>query len=394
MSGLSVKPFRALRYDFRRTSLSAAVCPPYDVIRGPFDARLRRGPRNAVHVELPRGKEPYRAAKALFKRWRSLGILIEEAAPAFYVVEQSYTARGRRLKRTGVLTALGLDRPTAARVLRHERTLSKHKKDRARLIRAVKVNTSPIFGVFADRGGKAARVLAAAKRARPLAAGRDAQGVGTKLWRLDDPKAVVALESALRPETLLIADGHHRYEVARAHWEATRQKGAGRVLAYIASERDAGLVVFPTHRVVVDSAQLRSALTRSCTARPFPGLAALMRALARERSPYALGLAGPSFSLLTPKASDRGVKSRFGTDWLAQRILGGVDPHDIAYYHEAGDAAAEARRSGRLALLLKDFTVTDIRKAVTRAGLLPQKSTYFFPKICTGLAFRAFDLDP
>lgn len=392
---LTAKAFRALRYDFKKVPLSAAVCPPYDVIRGPLDARLRKGRYNAVHVELPRGANPYRAAANVFERWKKSGVLIAEDAPSFYVVEQSARVRGAVKKRSGVLAALGLDKATASRVLRHERTLSKHKKDRQKLLQAVRTNTSPIFGVFADRSGAAARLLAKAQRARPLAVGRDSAGLPVRLWRVEDPVAVAALETLLSKETLLIADGHHRYSVGCEHWAATRQTGAGRLLAFLVSEKDPGLVVLPTHRVVTGTPALRRALARASSARPVKDFAALSAALARQRSPYAMGLVdGDSCALLTPAPGDKGVKSGFATDWLFRRLLSRVDPHDIAYFPEAGEAAAEARRSGRLALILKDFAVGDIRKAVLKAGLLPQKSTYFYPKVPTGLVFRSFELDP
>ncbi|MDE2292642.1 MAG: DUF1015 family protein, partial [Elusimicrobia bacterium] len=244
---------------------------------------------------------------------------------------------------------------------------------------------------FADRAGGVTRLLAAAKRARPLASGRDAQGLPVRLWRLDDPRAVAALERLLARETLLIADGHHRYEVGRAYWEATRRRGAGRLLAFLVSERDPGLVVLPTHRVVKPTPALRRRLTSSCCARPVRSLTPL----ARAASPYAFVLGeGKGLSLMTPRPGDKGVRSGFATDWLARRLLAGVDPHDIAYFHDAADALREARRTGALALVLKDFAVGDIRRAVLKAGLLPQKSTYFHPKVPTGLAFRSFDLDP
>lgn len=387
---LTAKAFRALRYDFKKVPLSAGVCPPYDVIRGPLDARLRRGKFNAVHVELPRGANPYKAAAGIFERWKKSGILIAEDSPSFYVVEQSARVRGAVKKRSGVLAALGLDKATASRVLRHERTLSKHKKDRQKLIKAVKANTSPIFGVFADRSGAVNRLLAKAQKARPLAVGRDSAGLPIRLWRVEDPVAVSALEKLLSKETLLIADGHHRYSVGCEHWAATRQTGAGRLLAFLVSERDPGLVVLPTHRVVEGTPSLRRALARVCRARPVKDLSGL----SRERSPYAMGLVdGKSLSVLTPAPADKGVKSGFATDWLFRRLLSKVDPHDISYFSDAGEAAAEARRSGRLALILKDFAVGDIRKAVVKAGLLPQKSTYFYPKIPTGLVFRSFELD-
>lgn len=388
---LTAKAFRGLRYDFTKVPLTAAVCPPYDVIRGPLDARLRRGRFNAVHVELPRGADPYGKAAALFARWRASGVLVAEDSPSFYVVEQTARVRGALKRRTGVLVALGLDRATASRVLRHERTLSKHKKDRQRLITAVKANTSPIFGVFADRSGAAARLLRRAQKSRPLAVGRDSGGLPVRLWRLEDPVAVDRLERLLAKETLLIADGHHRYSVGCENWAATRAPGAGRLLAFLVSEKDPGLVVLPTHRVVAATPGLRRRLARACRARPVKSLAAL----ARERSPYAMGLVdGKALSVLTPAPGDKGVRSGFATDWLFRRLLSKVDPHDIAYFSDAAEAAAEARRSGRLGLVLKDFAVGDIRRAVMRAGLLPQKSTYFYPKVPTGLVFRAFDLDP
>lgn len=392
---LTAKAFRALRYDFKKVPLSAGVCPPYDVIRGPLDARLRKGKHNAVHVELPRGANPYKAAAGIFERWKKAGILVAEDSPSFYVVEQAARVRGTVRKRSGVLAALGLDKATASRVLRHERTLSKHKKDRQRLLQAVRTNTSPIFGVFADRSGAVTRLLSKIQKARPLAVGRDSGGLPVRLWRAEDPVTVAALERLLAKETLLIADGHHRYSVGCEHWAATRQTGAGRLLAFLVSERDPGLVVLPTHRVVVGTPALRRALARATRARPVRDFRALTAALARERSPYAMGLVdGRTFAVLTPAPGDKGVKSGFATDWLFRRLLSRVDPHDIAYFPEAGEAAAEARRSGRLALLLKDFAVGDIRKAVVKAGLLPQKSTYFYPKVPTGLVFRSFDLDP
>ncbi|MBI2362527.1 MAG: DUF1015 domain-containing protein, partial [Elusimicrobia bacterium] len=301
---LLAKAFRGLRYDFRRTPLSAAVCPPYDVIRGPLDARLRRGRANAVHVELPRGKDPYRSAAAVFARWRRTGVLVEDAAPAFYVVEQAYAVRGRRLRRTGVLAALGLDRGTASRVLAHERTLSKHKKDRQRLIRAVEANTSPIFGVFADGRGEVTRLLRAAKRAAPLARGRDSEGLGLALWRVDDPALVAAIQRAFAGGgPLYVADGHHRYETALAFRQeaAAIRSGADAALAVLSWAADPGLVVLPTHRVVDGTLALRRTLARVCRVRPMSGLRALEEALARERSPYALGLVdGGAAALLTP----------------------------------------------------------------------------------------------
>ncbi|MFH1726211.1 MAG: DUF1015 domain-containing protein [Elusimicrobiota bacterium] len=388
--GLRVAAFRGVRYDFRRTSLSRALCPPYDVIPEELALRLRRVPGNAIHLELPAGagERRYRDARRLWERWREKGLLVIDERPAFYAVEQTFRFGGSAYRRAGVLAALGLDEGTARRVLPHERTLSNPKRDRARLLRALGVNTSPIFAIFSDPGRRLRGALDAVRRTRPLAAGRDTGGVAYRLWRVDSPERVERMERAFRSRRLLIADGHHRYEAAREHRRLAGRKGGGHVLAYLVAEEDPGLIVNPTHRVLRDSGEVRAALARHCASRAAAGLPALTKALARAPSPFAFGLYDGSFRLMLPARGDRGVASRFGTDWMARRLLASVDPQDISYRHQAAEAVREARLRRGLALLVKPFSVPDIRRAVARAGLLPQKSTYFYPKIATGLVFR------
>ncbi|MFH2202444.1 MAG: DUF1015 domain-containing protein [Elusimicrobiota bacterium] len=389
---LTVRPFCGVRFDEKRFSLGRVLCPPYDVFTPKLTRRLRRVRENAVHLELPAGASSvrYSASRRRWESWLRAGVLRQDRTPAYYVVEQRFRFRGRGRVRTGILCALGLDAGTARRVLRHERTMAKPKVDRTRLLKTLKANTSPIFGICTDPGGRLRRELAAARRRRPLAAGRDVQGVSYRLWRLDDPRKTGRIERIFRTRSVLIADGHHRYEVARDYWRASRADGADGVLAYLVAETDPGLLVSPTQRVARPTAAVRRALERRCAGRSSAGLAALMRGLARARSPYAFGLYDGAYRLMEPAAGDRGVRSRFGLDWLARRILAAVDPQEIAYFHAAGDAVREAKRRHGLAFMGRPFSVADIRRAVRRAGLLPQKSTYFFPKIASGLAFRSF----
>ncbi|HVE11916.1 MAG TPA: DUF1015 domain-containing protein [Elusimicrobiota bacterium] len=390
---LKVRPFRGVRFDPRRAPLPQSACPPYDVIPASLQKKLRARPYNAIHLELPAGQGAarYKAAAALWKRWLKDGVLARDERPAFYVVEQGFSIEGRSHKRLGVLTSLGLGGDSARRVLAHERTLSKHKADRTKLISAMGVNVSPVFLVFADPGRAVAKALQAARRSAPIAKGKDAQGVLYTVWRLDDPKAVAGLSRAFAARTLLIADGHHRYSVAREHWLKTRRAGSDGILAYLCPEEDPGLVVYPTHRVLKLDSVVRGRLSAHCSARVVKDLPALEAALAKERSPYAFGLIDGEHLLMRPARGDKGVASGFGTDWLAKRILDGVDPHEIGFHHDAREAAREARSSGRAAFILKHFPVSAIRESVQRAGLLPQKSTYFIPKIGTGLVFRVLD---
>lgn len=386
---LSFAPFNGVRFHPSKTSLSEALCPPYDVISDPLARRLRRRRGSAIHLELPLGgARRHVRARAQWLRWRAEGVLVQDEALSYYVVEQNFSFRGGRHARIGIFGALGLDSGTYRRVLRHEKTMAKPKKDRTGLLRTVKVNTSPIFGIYPDQGGGMRAVLKSIRRCKPVAAGKDPHGIRYRVWRTGDCRINDSIEKVLSSKKVLIADGHHRYEVARDYWRTTREPGAERILAYLVAEEDAGLLVRPTHRVVACAPSILRAAERRCRQRRLPGLKSLEAALANAASPVAFGLVHRDFRLMLP--ANGGVASRFGTDWLARRLLTGIDPQRIAYFHESGAAVKAARRAGGLALLVRPFSVVDIRRAVERAGLLPQKSTYFYPKIATGVVFRSF----
>ena len=389
---LTVEPFCGVRFNEKTLKLGRVVSPPYDVFNAPLERRLRRFRENAVHLELPAGRDAarYKKARALWERWLKSGVLVRDEKPAFYVVEQRFAFRGKRYVRTGVMGALGLDAASARRVLRHERTLSKHKADRTRVLKTMKANTSPIFGIYPDGGGRLRRILSAVKRKKPSASGTDIQGVGLKVWRFDDERAAAEVSAAFRSKSLLIADGHHRFEVARDYWKRFKRPGSSHTLAYLVAQEDSGLIVNPTHRVVRAQASVARALEALCRGKKVSGVAALEHALSKSTSPYAFGLYDGTLRLMTVAPGAPKVASGFGLDWLSRRILKGVDPHDLGYYHGSSEALADAQKSKGWAFIGRPFTVADIRRAVLRAGLLPQKSTYFFPKIGSGLVFRSF----
>lgn len=391
LKSLRVRAFPGVRFDPKKVSTRRGLCPPYDVIPEDLARRLRRIPSNTIHIELPGGPAGSRYARArkTWLGWLRRGVVRVDEKPAFYVVEESFRHGGRLRKRCGFLCALGLDSGSARRILPHERTLPKPKKDRARLLRTLKVNASPVFCVYSGRTGTIRRLAREARRGRPLISGGGALKVSYKLWKLDDVPKVSSLERAFGGCRLLIADGHHRYEVCREHRRKTGGRGAGAMLVYLVDESDPGLTVEPTHRVLRPSRETLARIDRLCVSRRVSGPEALMKALTRARSPYAFGLwhAG-GCRLMTPRPKSGGVPSRFGTDWLTRRILKGVDAQDIAYVHGAAAAVSRARRIRGAAFLIKPFPVPEVRKAAARAGLLPQKSTYFYPKISAGLVFR------
>ena len=380
-----VKPFRGVRYV--SASLDASLCPPYDVIPPELAESLRARPRNAVFLELPQGEGAarYSRAKAVWKKWTTDGTLARDARPAFYVVEETYRLDGRTRVRRGFLAALGATPKAAKAIIPHERTLSKPKADRLKMLNALRVNVSPIFGVFADPSGAARRALAAAAKGKPVARGKSHAGVAYRLWRADEPALVSALERALAPRSILIADGHHRYSVSRDHHKTTRLPGSDAVLTYLVPDEDAGLVVLPTHRIA--SKSLRARAESLAALRKLGTLQALEKALACAKNPYAFGLIENGYWLGLPKSAG-GCRSGLAVEWLGSQLLAGTQPDEMSYTPDAALAVKKAKAVSGAAVLVKPFSVAQVRRAAKAVGLLPQKSTYFFPKIATGLAFR------
>lgn len=382
-----VRPFHGWRYASPR--LSAVLCPPYDVIGSEQARLLRRVTHNAIHMELPRGEGPakYRRAAALWRAWCAKGVLARDDAPAFYLVEQCFRLGGRSYRRLGFLAGLGVTPKAARAVIAHERTLSKPKTDRLRLLAAVKANVSPIFGVFADPGGAIARLLRRAACGRPDASGRAPDGTVCRLWRLDAPALAAELTRRLKSARVFIADGHHRFEVSKAYYVRTRSKAAETVLAYLCPEGDPGLVVLPTHRVVKDAAALPDPAAQ-CALSPCRTSVELWRKLKRSQNPYAFGFIYRGRWLAEPRRAS-GCKSGLAVEWLKSHLLKDVSPEALAYTHDAAEAEALSR--GAAAVLVKPFSVAQVRRAVDAVGLLPQKSTYFYPKVPTGLVFKALE---
>ena len=386
-----IRPFPGFRFDPRQAPLGRSLCPPYDVIDPVQAAELRRDPVSAVHLELPEGgDEKYERAARLWREWRESCLVCQESEPALYVVEERYRAAGKARARTGFLAALSVKPDHARFVIAHERTLAKPKEDRLKLLGAVRANVSPIFGLFPDAKGVVRKTLARAKKAKPAAQGRMRSGVSYRLWPLTDPAEVSAIVKALGPSKILIADGHHRYEVSRAFYQANPARGAETVLAYLCPEEDAGLIVLPTHRIVA-SRELRAASERLCKTRELGSRAAALRALEKSRNPYAYALFdGRGFLLAEPK-SPGGCKSGLCVEWIGTQLLKDVPPDQIRYTPDALKALTMARDGHGSAVFVKPFSVPDVRRGVMAVGLLPPKSTYFFPKIATGLVFKSLE---
>ncbi|HYC21278.1 MAG TPA: DUF1015 domain-containing protein [Candidatus Bathyarchaeia archaeon] len=414
-----VRSFRALRYTTRAGSLADLVAPPYDVIDARERARLAAlGEANVIHLILPEGDEPYRTAAVRLARWRERGWLATEEQPAMFLYAQRFADRGRSVERWGVLVALELQPFSARVVLPHERTLAAPKADRLNLIRACRTNLSPIFGLV----DTSLDLASLAAHAEPMAAFEDRAGVGQRLWRISDPEVAALLAKRIGPEQVFIADGHHRYEISLAYRDERRKEApealASRsfdfVLAYLCSTRDPGLVVQPTHRLLAQAPpdELPGAWARRCRVTAFDDPRKLATAIAtdtghtegqasidrRPRVGVVLRGSPRSWLLETDDASaDRlsalPVELRgLDVSFLHEVVLPGIGADRFEYTHDDAEAlAAVARGEAALAVLLPPPQVDDVLR-ISRASLtMPQKSTYFHPKVLTGLVFHALD---
>jgi len=430
-----ITPFRGLRYR-ESIALDEVVAPPYDVIPAAQAAELReRSPHNAVHVDLPvspgeaAGDAAYARAAATFERWRADGVLVREAAPGLYLVDQTYRGPdGRERIRRGFIARLRLADFAEHVVLPHERTHAGAKIDRLRLYRATRADLSQIFLLVPDDDGEVEDALAAAADAAPAAAAREARDGDGNLHRIV-PLAgpgVGRIVALLRERPLYIADGHHRYETALAYRDERRAAGdhsADTLMVYLCSMSDPGLNVFPTHRLVrgVAVPPLAELLDRlqpgfEVVGTPLRGLEAcrsVLDGLGQQADPgrvFGLYLPREEVGLVVksrdPEAQQRLVAAGFSPDAaglsvtvlheLVFREALGMDPAQaekhIDYAKSVPDALA-ALAGGRyeLGAFLNATLVGQVRAIADRGETMPQKSTYFYPKLLTGLVFDALD---
>jgi len=392
-----VSPFRALRYDAAHVGdLGAVVAPPYDVISAAQqDALYARSPWNVVRLILPRERERAAAAAATLSAWIDSGVLALDPEPALYFYSQEFSlSDGTRHRRDGVLCRLGLEEFASGVVRPHERTFPGPKADQLALLRATGAYLSPIFGLYA-RPGERLRDVAGIAGA-PLVELTEEHGETHRLWRVTDVLAVARVAAALAPETIFIADGHHRYETALAYRAERGAEGPSSILAFISNMEEPGLVVLPTHRLVrtplrLPAADLEASLRQSFAVEPLPPhgrrpAGALDVVLPDRRlrlHPRAPALARVAGLPPTIRGLDVAVLHRA----ILDPILG-VASGDLEFTHEDGEAF-EAVASGRAtaAFLLNPPSVGAVRAVCLAGELMPEKSTYFYPKLASGLVF-------
>jgi uncharacterized protein (DUF1015 family) len=373
-----VKPFRALRFDPAAAGpLDTLVSPPHDVIAPDELGELaRRNRYNIVHLLRPH--QPELAAERL-RQWRERGALVREERPAVWLLEEDYTGPdGVARRRRGVVARVRVEPYDRGRVLRHERTFDASREARLNLLRATRTKLSPILLLHDGLPPPPAP-------AREPDLEAQLAGVRSRLWRLDDPQAIASALGSLGGQ-LIIADGHHRYEASRDFHEEEGTEESAYTLAALVSRLDPGLHVFPTHRVVAGPAPtLNGGLSLTELDDGVPEAERRLAGVPRDRPAFVL-LSG-SRSVLAEAPAAGGPLEALDTVLVDGLALDGVTFTPSAA--EAGDAV-ESGRAGA-ALLVRAPTIEQI-EAVARAGrTMPEKSTYFYPKLTSGLLLAPFD---
>jgi uncharacterized protein (DUF1015 family) len=412
-----VRPLQALHYNLEKThGLQSVIAPPYDVIDARQRQRLeRRSPYNVVAIDLPQGNgDRYEHAAALLDEWRRERVVVRDPEPALWPLTQQYTGPdGVRRIRTGTLARVRVEPYGPGRIRPHERTHPGPKEDRLRLTRATKANLSPIFSLYDDPADAVKAALETFQEQTPFGEAIDDDGTATRLWRVGDPQAIAAVAEALSGTELLIADGHHRYETARLYAEELGGEGPHRyALMCLVAMQDPGLTVFPTHRVVrgLTPAQ-REALARTIAEHferePLASADALEpRADGLIRIGYFdAGSKQPSMlTLKDQRIADAALPShaepyrRLDTAVLEalvlKRSLGMNDEQidrleGLGYVREAKEALTLVERGDYdAAFFMAPLPVTRVRAVASAGESMPPKSTYFFPKVPTGLVFN------
>ena len=442
-----IKPFRALRYDPARVSISSVVTQPYDKITPEMQERYyAASPYNLVRIILGKrnasdspNDNPYTRAANSFREWRASAVFLQDAAPSIYRYTQRFTAPGENadLERGGFIALGKVEDYSAGVVFRHEQTLAKPKADRLDLLRATRAHFGQIFMLYSDPSGEIEKALVPA--AAPVSEMRDEYGVLHQLWRISDPGILQSVGAKMQDKKLIIADGHHRYETAlnyrnerRSAASASAGAGNGHGSAH-SSHQPApyefammtfvnmdgpGLLILPTHRVVhgltsfsLESLRQKAAEYFSVEEVEAAIDASRAHAILKEGAHTGTALLAVGrdrvFLLSRPKAP----ASVFGGLSLRQQGLDVVQLHkcllegalriseeairnqqNVTYIRDAAEAMKTVRDGkADVAFLMNPARMSQVRDIAFGGEVLPQKSTDFYPKLLTGLAVYALE---
>jgi uncharacterized protein (DUF1015 family) len=438
-----IAPFQGVLYSQAKAGpVADLVCPPYDIISHDEQQTLyRRNPFNVIRLEYglesPGDTETdnrYTRAAALLNEWFRAGVLRQSAEPAFYIYEMDYAAGGRHKKLRGFISLVRIEDYDSGIVKPHETTLSGPKTDRLNLLRSCRASFSQIFSLFSDPRGAVSAVLGSAK-GKPELEARDGDGVAHRVWTLTDRNAIDAIAREMTDKPFFIADGHHRYDTA-LNYRNERRKAAGEftgrepynyVAMFLARMEDPGLTILPAHRALFNLNDFhprrfeedlnkyfnieridftrksepadRRTVLETMARRADHGRVFGMR-VRGEHSYYLLTLRSEAdMDAVIPDKSPayRRLDVSILHHLIIDRLLGiRMETHklglNIEYIKDADEAIRRAETGeAELIFLMNPTKVSEVKEVAAAGERMPQKATYFYPKLLTGLVMHKID---
>ncbi len=422
-----IKAFKGIRYTDNGGTLNTLVCPPYDIISdAQRESYIEKNPYNIIRLELPKGDDGrYREAGDTLDKWLDKEILSCDGEDSIYVYEMQFTANGARRSLKGFVTLVKLTDFSEGIVLPHEETLSKAKQDRFDLMSETFCNFSQIYSLYRDENNSVYGMIDGCSKGAPDMEVADGDGTVHRMWKVSDGNTISKLTGAFADKKLYIADGHHRYETALNFHRSLCSSGkavpgddSGYVMMMLVNMENNGLVVFPTHRIVhglseFDAEKIINECRNYFTVAEAPDegrmQAALNKAYDEGKKAFALYVgAGKCFVMtlkdetavkkLLPDMSDAycGLDVSVLHSLVLERIFG-IDKENMANQKNLGYTRSreEALRAVDMdgadcSFILNPTKVSEIRDVAAAGEKMPQKSTYFYPKLITGLVMNRF----
>ncbi|MEM7009523.1 MAG: DUF1015 domain-containing protein [Thermodesulfobacteriota bacterium] len=396
----TVKGFRGIRYNPDKIDdFGKVLAPPYDVINSKEQDELyEKDPYNVIRLILSKGDgdTKYEKAASTFRDWIGQDILTRDDEPSIYPYYQEFEEGGKKLTRKGFLAAVKVEDFDTKKILPHERTFPKHKKDRLKLNTACKANMSPVFSVYSDPEIVIEKLLDEKLTGEPIFDVTNEDGVRNMMWKISDPDTISFISNHLLDKSFLIADGHHRYETALEYRNIQRAENGDSsedspheyVMMFLSNAEDEGLIINPTHRAVKSlGMDLETFLNR------------LSENFNIEKVPFDEGVSNIGYKEFTILTKDPDTVYRISPknqdiEGLAVTILHnevfGKIIDDDFFFTKFLDEAVSLTKSGEyeVAFILPELRASDIFDVVMTGDRMPQKTTYFYPKILSGLVFN------
>ncbi|RJQ42806.1 MAG: DUF1015 domain-containing protein [Nitrospiraceae bacterium] len=417
-------PFKGVLYNPQKVNAFETVAPPYDVITPEFKELLyKKSPHNIIRIDFGKDEDRdnehenrYTRAFRFLSDWLQEGVLVNDEEPCFYCYEIRYEINGEQKKTRGFLGAVRIEELGSGKIHPHEMTYSKPKSDRLNILRYCHANTSPIFSLYSSKEGLASSILESIIREMPYIAAQNGDGFLHRLWRINDRSSIEIIRKELSDKDIFIADGHHRYETALKYRKEMQEKGIMKTgkepynytMMFLANMEDDGLTLLPTHRIVEINSDInpKEVLKKYFTIQKIKSEGLSEEQIRQEmfrtiqKSTHAFGMfltnSNAYYALLLNNAATTvdlpACLKNLDVSVLHKLIFEKLLNIEHYEYEMAPDIAVERARKGSFeaVFFLNPTKIKDVKDVALAGERMPPKSTYFYPKLLTGMVIYKF----